>query len=112
MISGERPAPEQIEEDKGFRRRFERRFGKFTRTFSVRRVMQRTSHTRVRTEYSPVSGCCPERAWCSRAGLSQVDYYSLVCPLLRSAPSAARRESCGGAAKTLPSCCAMCVATH
>ncbi len=36
MISGERPAPEQAEADAGFRRRFERRFGKFSRTFSVR----------------------------------------------------------------------------
>ena len=36
VISGERPAPEQAEGDAGFRRRFERRFGKFSRTFSVR----------------------------------------------------------------------------
>ena len=36
MISGERPAPERAEQDQGFRRRFERRFGKFSRTFSVR----------------------------------------------------------------------------
>jgi len=35
VISGERPAPEQAEGDAGFRRRFERRFGKFSRTFSV-----------------------------------------------------------------------------
>jgi HSP20 family molecular chaperone IbpA len=44
VISGERPAPEQSEEEKGFRRRVERRFGKFSRTFSVRRPGVRPSH--------------------------------------------------------------------
>lgn len=42
VISGQRTAPERLEAQKEYRRRIERRFGKFSRTFTVRTLTKPT----------------------------------------------------------------------
>ena len=98
MISGERPAPEQAEADKGFRRRFERRFGKFSRTFTVRSTVRCRCawlHDRSDGPKTPLMPCCRH----SNPGESAVRCHAAVLTTaarmqLYAAPGALMHLSC------------------